>query len=58
MKISDGIVFPNLSKFRILNNAIIPIITPWESINQEQNTLISQLKTAKEYSDFQNIGNT
>jgi hypothetical protein len=49
---------PDLSKFQILRNTIVPIVTPWEEINRDQNILIIQLRTANETIDYQNIGNT
>lgn len=49
---------PNLSKFQILNNGYTPIFTPWEEINNYQNIIIDQLRTASEPIHFQNIGNT
>ena len=39
--ITDLKVFPDLSKFQILNNRITPILTPWEKINIGQNNLIT-----------------
>lgn len=51
-------VFPDLNRFMILENRIVPINTPWEQINKSQNNLLEQLRTAKETVDFQNIGNT
>lgn len=50
-------VYPDLNKFQILQNAIVPIITPWEEINKKQDHLINLLKTAKETIDYQNVGN-
>lgn len=49
---------PDWNKFQILNNQIKTIITPWEEINQYQEKLNEQLKTADKPIDYQNIGNT
>jgi hypothetical protein len=51
-------VFPSLERFQFLSNRIIPILTPWEEINDLQNRLLDQLRTAKETQEFQNIGNS
>lgn len=50
-------VFPDLNRFMILENRIVPINTPWEQINKSQSHLLELLRTAKETIDFQNIGN-
>ena len=49
---------PDLRKFRILENKIVPVNTPWEKINVDQSRIVSQLRTATEILDFQNIGNS
>jgi hypothetical protein len=49
---------PDLNKFQILENRIVPINTPWQDINSGQNHLLSLQRTAKETIDFQNIGNS
>lgn len=51
-------IYPDLSKFQILENRIVPINTPWQEINSRQSHLLNLLRTAKETVDFQNIGNT
>ncbi len=56
--ITDIDTRPDLSKFQILRNTIVPILTPWEEINKDQSILIAQLRNATETVDFQNIGNT
>lgn len=54
----DSIRFlPDMSKFQVLENRIVPVITPWEDINIGQNHLVNLLRTAKETVDFQNVGN-
>ncbi|MBK9716085.1 MAG: hypothetical protein IPO85_00900 [Saprospiraceae bacterium] len=50
-------VYPDLNKFQILQNTIVPIITPWEEINNEQNHMIKLLKSATNSIDYQNVGN-
>ena len=50
-------VYPDLNKFQILQNTIVPIITPWEEINNEQNNMIKLLKSATNSIDYQNVGN-
>lgn len=49
---------PDLNKFQILENRILPIHTPWEEINSGQNHLLNLQRTAKETIDFQNVGNS
>jgi hypothetical protein len=49
---------PDWNKFQILNNQIKTIVTPWEEINEYQEKLNEQLKTAEKPIDYQNIGNT
>lgn len=49
---------PNLEKFQILENRYTPVNTHWEEINNYQNILIDQLRTATEPIHYQNIGNT
>lgn len=56
--ITDCVTRPDLNKFQILRNTIVPILTHWEQINRDQNTLLTQLKNATETVAFQNIGNT
>lgn len=51
-------VIPDLRKFQILNNRYSPVNTPWEEINNYQNILLEQLRTASEPIEYQNIGNT
>jgi len=50
-------LYPDLNKFQILQNTIVPIVTPWEEINKNQEHLIRLLRTASESIDYQNIGN-
>lgn len=50
-------VYPDLSKFQILQNAINPILTPWEEINNVQIHMINLLKSATNSIDYQNVGN-
>lgn len=57
LRIKKISVFPDLEKFQIIANRIVPVYTPWEEINSDQNHLISLLRLAKETIDFQNIGN-
>jgi hypothetical protein len=56
--ISDVDVHPELSRFQILQNNIVPVITPWEKINELQNNLIEDLRKANNTTDYQNIGNS
>lgn len=56
--ISDTDSIPDLKKFQILKNGIVPIFTEWEDINIRQKRILEQLRTAKEIIDFQNIGNS
>lgn len=51
-------IFPNLEKYQIIHNDIVPAVTPWEEINNLQVKLIEDLRTAAETIDLQNIGNT
>lgn len=48
---------PELSKFQILQNNIVPVFTPWQKINIEQNQLLEDLRVASTSADYQNIGN-
>ncbi len=58
LKINRVKVYPDLDNFQILQNRIVPIITPWQEINLGQNELLNQLRTANHEMDFQNIGNS
>jgi len=49
---------PNLNKFQISANRYVPVSTPWEEINNDQEILLEQFRKAKESIDYQNIGNT
>ncbi len=51
-------ITPDLSKFHILENRIVPINTPWEQINQDQKRVLEQLRTSVSALDFQNVGNS
>ncbi len=56
--ISRVTTFPDLKSFRILENRISTVVTPWQEINDGQNHLINLQRTAKETIDFQNVGNS
>ena len=56
--VSSVETFPDLNKFQILENRIVPIFTPWQEINSSQNHLLELQRTAKESIDFQNVGNS
>lgn len=49
---------PNLDKFQIIGDKIVPVQTIWEEINSMQESLLSQVHLAKNTIDFNNIGNT
>lgn len=49
---------PNLKKFQISENRYVPVLTPWEEINNAQNNMLEQFRKASESIDYQNIGNT
>jgi hypothetical protein len=51
-------MFPDLEKYQIIHNDIVPAVTPWEEINNLQIKLIEDLRKAAETIDLQNIGNT
>ncbi|SKC65755.1 hypothetical protein [Ohtaekwangia koreensis] len=51
-------MFPDLGKYQIIHNDIVPAVTPWEEINNLQLKLIEDLRKAAETVDLQNIGNT
>lgn len=55
--ISSIRIEPNLKKFSILENRYVPVLTPWEEINKEQNNMLEQFRKASESIDYQNIGN-
>lgn len=57
VRINSVTIFPDLEKFQILENRMVPANTPWQEVNQGQSHLIDLLRTAKETIDFQNIGN-
>lgn len=57
-RIYDVTLKPELSKFQILHNSIIPVVTPWEEINNLQNALLKDLRTTSTLADFNNIGNS
>ncbi len=50
--------YPDLKRFQILENRIVPINTPWQEINSGQTHLLNLQRTATETIDFQNIGNS
>jgi hypothetical protein len=50
--------YPDLERFQILENRIVPINTPWQEINSGQTHLLNLQRTATETIDFQNIGNS
>ncbi|MFW2475968.1 MAG: hypothetical protein ACN4EP_03585 [Sediminibacterium sp.] len=54
--VTDTQMLPDLNKFQILDNKLVPIITPWEEINNNQQKLIEELRGASESLDFQGIG--
>ena len=56
--ISEVDVHPELNKFQILHNTIVPVYTPWEKINHLQKELIEDLRKAANTIDQQNIGNS
>lgn len=58
MIIREITVIPDLDKFQILQNRIVPVNTPWGEINSLQDSLLEQLRSAEQTIDFQNIGNT
>ncbi len=49
---------PNLKNFQISANRYIPVSTPWEEINSDQDIMLEQFRSAAESIDYQNIGNT
>lgn len=49
---------PNLRDFQIFANRYVPVSTPWNEINDSQNTMLEQLRTANKTIEYQNIGNT
>lgn len=49
---------PNLDKFQVLTNTLVPVTTPWEQINLGQEDLLSQLRNSSSEVEFQNIGNS
>ena len=56
--ISSVNTYPDLERFQILENRIMPINTPWQEVNSGQTHLLSLQRTAMETIDFQNIGNS
>jgi hypothetical protein len=58
VKISRNKIKPNLKKFQISANRYVPVLTPWDEINKNQNILLRQFRESKESIDYQNIGNT
>lgn len=52
------LIRPDLRKFQILANRYIPAHTPWENINEDQDIMLMQLRTATKPVEYQNIGNT
>lgn len=51
-------ITPDLEKFHILQNDIIPVVTPWQEINKLQDVLIKSMRTANDRMAYQNIGNS
>lgn len=49
---------PNLKNFQISANRYVPVLTPWQEINNTQSTMLEQFRKASESIDYQNIGNT
>jgi hypothetical protein len=54
--VSNTEIKPDLDKFQILNNRIVPIFTPWEEINSNQNKLLESLRRSSEPLDYQEVG--
>lgn len=54
--VSNTEISPDLDKFQILNNRIVPIFTPWEDINRNQDKLLESLRKSSEPLDFQEVG--
>jgi len=52
------VIRPNLNRFQILANRYFPVSTPWDEINEVQNTMLEQLRAATNPMEYQNIGNT
>jgi len=51
-------VTPDLEKFHILQNDIIPVVTPWQEINSLQEGLIKSMRMANDTIAYQNVGNS
>lgn len=51
-------ILPDYEKLELLNTEILPIITEWDEINQNQKLLIENLKKSADTLEFQNLGNT
>ena len=53
---SNTDIAPDLDKFQILDNRLVPLFTPWEEINNNQDKLLESLRKSSEPLEFQGVG--